>query len=60
MEDAVIVTLGRLRPTTPQSFSRELRLWRAWGTIANAWHAWLLPRRHADWVKQRSQKRNNL
>jgi glycosyltransferase involved in cell wall biosynthesis len=59
MEDAVIVALGRLRPSTPHSFSRELRLWRAWGTIANAWHAWLRPGRHADWVEQRSEKRNN-
>ncbi len=43
-----------------QSFGRELRLWRAWGTVANAWHAFLRPASHAEWVKAHSQKKANL
>jgi len=52
----------RNKPGTlsPQEFSRELRMWRGWGTIANAWHAWLGPSRHAKWVMQRAQKKANV
>lgn len=44
----------------PAHFARELRMWRAWGTVANAWHAFLRPARHAAWVKDHSQKKANL
>lgn len=43
-----------------QSFSRELRMWRALGTVSNAWHGWLRPSTHAAWVEQRSQKKDGL
>ena len=50
---------GRSLPPAA-AFSRELRLWRAWGTIANVWHARLRPARHAAWVEAHSQKKNNV
>lgn len=52
----------RCRTASPSAdaFSRELRMWRCWGTIANAWYAWLLPSRHPAWVMAHSQKKDNL
>lgn len=48
---------GRLEPS---AFNQELRLWRSLGTICNAWHGWLRPARHGEWVARYSQKKNNL
>ena len=45
---------------SPQFFARELRMWRAWGTIANDWHAILSPSNHEQWVRKHSQKQANL
>lgn len=58
VEDGCAVMFSRLR-LGPQSFTREMRLWRAWGTVCNAWYAMLWPRRHAEWVQRNSQKKNN-
>ncbi len=60
IEDVVAVFLAKVLPLTPERFSRDLRLWRAWGTIANAWHGWLRPQGHAAWVMRKSQKKQGL
>lgn len=60
LEDWVATRFAGASPLTPDGFSRELRMWRGWGTIANAWHAWQRPKAHAEWVKLKSQKTSNL
>lgn len=60
IEDALSCLAHGFQARTPERFSRELRLWRGWGRIANAWHAWLAPGNHAEWVKSRSQKSNGM
>lgn len=47
-------------PGAPAVFGQRMRQWRGMGAIANAWHAWLAPQRHAEWVKLKSQKTLNL
>lgn len=41
-------------------FLRELRIWRAWGTLQSRWISRLRPAAYPEWVKARSQKRNNV
>lgn len=60
VQDMLAVALSAPMPRTPTRFARELRMWRAWGTIANAWHAWMHPRRHRSWVMRHSQKKKGL
>lgn len=60
VEDWVATRVAQSTQLSPDHFSRELRMWRGWGTIANAWHAWLRPKTHAEWVKSKSQKISNL
>lgn len=61
LEDWLATRFSAARaPEDPAHFARELRMWRAWGTVANAWHAFLRPARHAAWVKNHSQKKANL
>ncbi|MEJ1937613.1 hypothetical protein WDZ92_46065, partial [Nostoc sp. NIES-2111] len=43
-----------------ERFLRELRIWRAWGTLASRWISRLRPAAYPAWVKARSQKRNNV
>ena len=59
MEDAIAL-LFEMLPGTPEVFAQRMRKWRDMGAIANAWHAWLMPRGHADWVKRRSQKSSGI
>jgi len=59
-EDALhVATWGWLRPPA-EAFSRELRMWRTYGTVASAWHAWLHPAHHTAWIAKHSQKKNNV
>ncbi|MBC7378236.1 MAG: glycosyltransferase family 2 protein [Burkholderiaceae bacterium] len=60
VEDWAATFHRRNAALTPHHFSRELRMWRCWGTVANAWHAWLRPGTHAEWVKSKSQKTVDL
>ena len=39
-------------------FTRELRIWRAWGTVAARWLSRLRPSAYPAWVQRRSLKRN--
>lgn len=48
-----------LRPAN-RSFARQLRIWRALGTIASRWYAALWPDTYAQWVEHYSQKKKNL
>jgi hypothetical protein len=41
-------------------FLRELRIWRAWGTMASRWMSKLRPAAYPAWVQARSQKRQNV
>jgi glycosyltransferase involved in cell wall biosynthesis len=41
-------------------FSRELRIWRATGSICSCWNAWIRPDRYSEWVAHYSQKKKNL
>jgi len=41
-------------------FSRELRLWRAFGLIASRWYAKCWPEHYPKWVEKYSQKRKDL
>jgi glycosyltransferase involved in cell wall biosynthesis len=38
-------------------FARELRIWRAWGTVAARWLSRVRPQAYPAWVERRSQKR---
>ncbi|MBC7604383.1 MAG: hypothetical protein H7255_17205 [Ramlibacter sp.] len=59
MEDAIALAFKPL-PGTAEVFAQRMRKWRDMGAIANAWHAWLMPRGHAVWVQRQSQKKNNV
>lgn len=39
-------------------FARELRIWRAWGTIASRWMSRLRPEAYPGWVEHHTRKRN--
>ncbi|RJG27559.1 glycosyltransferase [Massilia cavernae] len=42
------------------AFARELRLWRAAGTVASRWYVRLWPEKYPQWVEYYSQKKKNL
>ena len=48
-----------LRPAN-RAFARQLRIWRALGTISSRWYASLWPERYPQWVEHYSQKKKNL
>jgi hypothetical protein len=48
-----------LRPAK-RAFARELRMWRAAGTIASRWYVRLWPEKYPQWVEYYSQKKKNL
>ncbi len=56
----VLGLIHRSSPGSPEVFGRRMRMWRDMGAITNAWHGWLLPSTHAEWVKRRSQKVDNV
>lgn len=61
IQDAWGWLVAPLRGDKPhERFSRELRLWRAWGTMASRWMSRLLPAAYPRWVERRSQKRQNV
>lgn len=43
-----------------RAFARELRMWRALGTISSRWYAQLWPETYPQWVEHYSQKKKNL
>jgi glycosyltransferase involved in cell wall biosynthesis len=47
-----------LRQAPALRFTRELRIWRAWGTLAARWMSRLRPADYPGWVERRSQKSN--
>ncbi len=58
--DVIYLALHFLQSGQPDFFYRELRIWRHVGTITSCWLARLTPRRYAEWVEKRSQKKANL
>ncbi|SFB74976.1 glycosyltransferase [Massilia yuzhufengensis] len=48
-----------LRPAN-RAFSRQLRIWRALGTISSRWYAKLWPESYPQWVEHYSQKKKNV
>jgi GT2 family glycosyltransferase len=43
-----------------EAFTRELRLWRTYGTISSRWYASLWPDEFPKWVEKYSQKKKNV
>lgn len=61
LQDSALWLLGPWRgEPLADRFLRELRLWRAWGTIASRWISRLRPSYYPAWVEARSQKRQNV
>jgi glycosyltransferase involved in cell wall biosynthesis len=60
LEDLIFIIAHLFSANDAPIFSRELRMWRALGTIANRWHAKYRPTNHAKWVESYSQKKKNL
>lgn len=58
--DLVYLVTYPLQSGQPEFFYRELRVWRHAGTVISRWRARLTPRRYAEWVESRSQKKGNL
>lgn len=48
-----------LKPAN-RSFARQLRIWRALGTVSSRWYANLWPDSYPQWVEHFSQKKKNL
>ena len=61
VQDAMRWLLGPLLGEgQAERFARELRMWRAWGTIASRWMSRLRPDAYPSWVERRSQKKKNV
>ncbi len=61
LQDAMAWLTAPLRGDSPaERFARELRLWRAWGTMASRWMSRLRPHAYPGWVEGRSQKKTNV
>ncbi|RYE81340.1 MAG: glycosyltransferase [Oxalobacteraceae bacterium] len=61
LQDAALWLIAPLRgEPQPERFARELRIWRALGTISSRWISRLRPTMYPEWVKARSQKRQNV
>jgi glycosyltransferase involved in cell wall biosynthesis len=48
------------RGSDSRAFARQLRIWRALGTVSSRWYARLWPERYPKWVEHYSQKKKNL
>lgn len=60
VQDALLWLLGPLAGgTSADRFARELRIWRACGTIASRWISRLRPSAYPAWVERLSQKKTN-
>ncbi len=61
VQDALAWLLAPLRgEPLAERFLRELRLWRAWGTVSSRWMSRYWPAAYPAWVERRSQKRKNV
>lgn len=61
LQDGLAWVAAPLRGASEASrFARELRIWRAWGTIASRWISRLRPAAYPAWVARRSQKKRNV
>lgn len=61
LQDAIFWLFAPLRGVSEaERFARELRLWRAWGTMASRWISRLRPAAYPEWATQRSQKKKNV
>lgn len=61
LQDGLLWLLAPLLCEPPADrFVRELRIWRACGTIASRWISRLRPAAYPAWVAQRSQKKQNV
>ncbi|MFN3302178.1 MAG: glycosyltransferase [Roseateles sp.] len=61
VQDALAWLVAPLRgESAPERFLRELRIWRAWGTVSSRWMSRWRPAAYPAWVERRSQKRKNV
>lgn len=61
LQDCLKWLIAPLRGEPPaERFARELRIWRASGTLLSRWISRLRPSAYPAWVKARSQKRQNV
>lgn len=61
LQDGLAWLAAPLRGEPPsERFLRELRIWRAFGTLQSRWRSRVQPARYAAWVEQRSQKKKNI
>lgn len=61
LQDALAWLTAPLRgDSQAERFARELRLWRAWGTMTSRWISRLRPAAYPAWVEGRSQKKKNV
>lgn len=58
--DLLRFPLDLLTRPAKRVFARELRIWRALGTISSRWYAHLWPDTYPQWVEHYSQKKKNL
>lgn len=58
--DLLSYPLDLLARPANRAFARELRIWRAAGTISSRWYARLWPETYPQWVEHYSQKKKNL
>lgn len=61
LQDALLWLIAPLRgEAQAERFLRELRIWRALGTVQSRWISRLRPGAYLRWVEARSQKRKNV
>lgn len=61
LQDMLAWLVAPLRGEPPaERFLRELRIWRAWGTLQSRLRSRLSPASYPAWVQQRSQKKQNV
>jgi glycosyltransferase involved in cell wall biosynthesis len=58
--DLLCLPVESLFKPPAQTFQRELRIWRNWGSIASCWYALTWPHKYPEWVKHYSQKKKNV
>lgn len=60
-QDALAWLLAPLRgEPEAERFARELRIWRAWGTLTSRWMSRLRPAAYPAWAERLSQKKKNI
>lgn len=58
--DLMRLPLTKLFGRPGNAFALELRVWRAFGTVASKWYARLWPEKYPQWIEYYSQKKKNL